>query len=169
MTIAAPLPWAYPALMMASVATAVMLSRGSQSGLGLSRGQRAAIGLGAFCGSMIAAKLPFVLGDWEGLKSGRAWFDGGKTIVLGLVGGYFGVELAKHLSGVRIKTGDTFAVPVSAAVAVGRFACFVGGCCFGTPSSLPWSRRLRRRRPPSSDSALRGRLPRHRWPCSWRG
>jgi len=87
---------------------------------------------------MIGAKLPFVLSDWEGLKSGRAWFDGGKTIVLGLVGGYFGVELAKWSLGIRIKTGDSFAVPVPAAVAIGRLGCFVGGCCFGKPTTLPW-------------------------------
>ncbi len=133
-----PLPWTYPALMLASVATAAALSRGAQSGLGLSRSQRLGIALGAFCGAMIGAKLPFVLSDWEGLKSGRAWFDGGKTIVLGLVGGYFGVELAKHWLGVRVKTGDTFAVPVPAAVAVGRLSCFVAGCCHGTPTDLPW-------------------------------
>jgi phosphatidylglycerol:prolipoprotein diacylglycerol transferase len=133
-----PLPWTYPALMIASVMTAAILSRGSQSGLGLSRSQRLGIGLGAFCGAMIGAKLPFALSDWEGLKSGRAWFDGGKTIVLGLVGGYFGVELAKHWLGVTVKTGDSFAVPVSAAVAVGRLSCFVGGCCYGTATSLPW-------------------------------
>ncbi|HEU5117947.1 MAG TPA: prolipoprotein diacylglyceryl transferase family protein, partial [Isosphaeraceae bacterium] len=57
---------------------------------------------------------------------------------LGLVGGYFGVELAKWSLGLRIKTGDTFAVPVPAAVAVGRLACFFGGCCYGKPTNLPW-------------------------------
>ena len=76
--------------------------------------------------------------DWEGLVSGRAWFDNGKTILFGLVGGYFGVELAKAILEVKVKTGDSFAVPVAAAVAVGRLACFVGGCCFGKPTSLPW-------------------------------
>ena len=35
------------------------------------------------------------MSDWEGLLSGRAWFDNGKTIVFGLVGGYFGVELRR--------------------------------------------------------------------------
>ena len=85
-----------------------------------------------------SSKLPFVLADREGLVSGRAWFDNGKTILFGLVGGYFGVELAKAILGVTIKTGDSFAVPVAAAVAVGRLACFVGGCCFGKPTGLPW-------------------------------
>ena len=132
------LPWTYPVVMILAVAVAAMLSRGSQSGLGLTRTQRLGIALGAFCGSMIGAKLPFALADWEGLKSGRVWFDGGKTIVLGLVGGYFGVELAKWWLHVRVKTGDSFAVPVPAAVAIGRLGCFLGGCCFGKATSLPW-------------------------------
>ena len=76
--------------------------------------------------------------DWDGLLSGRAWFDSGKTIVFGLVGGYFGVELAKWALQIRLKTGDSFAVPVAAAVAVGRLACLAGGCCYGTVTSLPW-------------------------------
>jgi len=124
--------------MLISVAVAVALSRRTQSALGLSRRDRVGVGLGAFCGAMIGAKLPFVLADWEGLLSGRAWLENGKTIVFGLVGGYFGVELAKALLGVRVKTGDSFAVPVAAAVAIGRLGCFVAGCCHGTVTTLPW-------------------------------
>src|ERR1039457_3341001 len=118
--------------MLASVAVAIALSRRRQRALGLNNRERLGIALGAFCGAMIGAKLPFVLSDWEGLASGRAWLDNGKTIVFGLVGGYFGVELAKALLGIRVKTGDSFAVPVAAAVAIGRLACFVAGCCHGT-------------------------------------
>jgi phosphatidylglycerol---prolipoprotein diacylglyceryl transferase len=132
------LPWSYPLIMLASVAAAVVLSRGGQSALGLSKRERLGVALGAFCGAMIGAKLPFLLTDWEGLVSGRAWLDNGKTIVFGLVGGYFGVELVKALLGIRVKTGDSFAVPVAAAVAIGRLACFVAGCCYGTVTTLPW-------------------------------
>ena len=124
--------------MLASIAVAVILSRRGQTALGLSRRERAGIALGAFCGAMIGAKLPFLLSDWEGLSSGRAWLENGKTIVFGMVGGYFGVELAKAILHIRVKTGDSFAVPVAAAVAVGRLACFVGGCCYGTATKLPW-------------------------------
>lgn len=129
---------AYAAIMILSIATAVLLKRRGDRSLPLSSTQRWGIALGAFCGAMIGAKLPYVLLDWEGLLSGRAWFDNGKTILFGLVGGYFGVEVAKALLDVRIKTGDSFAVPVAAAVAVGRLACFVGGCCYGKPTGLPW-------------------------------
>jgi phosphatidylglycerol:prolipoprotein diacylglycerol transferase len=131
-------PWFYPLIMLAAVAVAAWLSRGRQRALGLSRGERLGVGLGAFCGAMIGAKVPFLLADLEGLLSGRAWFENGKTIVFGLAGGYLGVEVAKACLGLRVKTGDSFAVPVAAAVAVGRWSCFAAGCCYGTATGLPW-------------------------------
>ncbi len=129
---------AYTVTMMLAVGTGIALSRRTQQGLPLSREEKIAVALGAFCGAMIGAKLPFVLADWQGLLSGAAWFSDGKTILCGLVGGYFGVEIAKWICDIRIKTGDSFAVPVAASVGVGRLACFVGGCCYGTPTEVPW-------------------------------
>ncbi len=129
----------YTLIMIAAVATGALLSRRSQRTLPLSRHKKLGICLGAFCGAMIGAKLPFVLSDLPGLLSGAAWFADGKTILCGLVGGYFGVEIAKWSLDIRVKTGDSFAVPVAASVAVGRLACFSAGCCHGTPTSLPWA------------------------------
>jgi len=131
--------WFYPALMGAALATGVVISRRTQQPLGLSKWERLAIGLAAFCGGMLGAKLPFVLLDWEGFLSGTAWFDSGKTLVLGLVGGYFGVEAAKWALHIHVRTGDSFAAPVAAAIAVGRLACFSAGCCHGTVTDLPWA------------------------------
>jgi phosphatidylglycerol---prolipoprotein diacylglyceryl transferase len=131
-------PWAYPWIMLASLATAFALRARTPQPSGLTSRERAGIALGAFCGAMIGAKLPFALADWQGLLEGRVWFENGKTIVFGMVGGYLGVELAKLVLGVRVKTGDGFAVPVAGAVAVGRLSCFVAGCCHGVATSLPW-------------------------------
>ena len=132
------MPWTYPALMLLAVAVGALISRWTQEKLPLTAVERLGIGLGAFCGAFIGARLPFALGNWDGLVSGAAWFGDGKTIVAGIVGGYFGVELAKWGLQIRVKTGDSFAVPVAAAVAIGRLACFSAGCCYGTPTSLPW-------------------------------
>ncbi|WP_435018681.1 prolipoprotein diacylglyceryl transferase [Tundrisphaera sp. TA3] len=134
----ATVPWVYPLIMMASVGTAILLRGRTPQPSGLDPRQRWGIGLGAFCGAMIGAKLPFALADWEGLLTGRAWAENGKTIVFGMVGGYLGVEIAKALLGVRVKTGDGFAVPVAGAVAVGRLSCFAAGCCHGVATRLPW-------------------------------
>jgi phosphatidylglycerol:prolipoprotein diacylglycerol transferase len=130
--------WIYVLIMLAALVTGLALARGRQQRLGLTRGQRLGIIVGAFCGAMIGAKLPFVLADRPGLLSGRAWFVDGKTILLGLAGGYLGVEVAKWALEVRIKTGDSFAVPVAASVAIGRLGCLYAGCCYGTPTDLPW-------------------------------
>src|SRR6059036_845624 len=96
--------WTYPLLMGVAVASGVLVSRRTQRPLGLSIAERIAIGVGAFCGGMLGAKLPFVLLDWDGFLSGAAWFDSGKTLTLGLVGGYFGVEAAKWALHITIKT-----------------------------------------------------------------
>ncbi len=128
----------YALVMGAAILAMSLLLRRSQARLPLAGWQKLGLGIGGFCGAMIGAKLPFAIADWEGLVRGTTWLADGKTILFGIVGGYFGVEAAKWALDIRIKTGDTFAVPVAVGVAVGRLACFTGGCCFGTPTSLPW-------------------------------
>ena len=124
--------------MLTAVVVCALLLRRTQARLPLGGWQKLGIGIGAFCGAMLGAKLPFVLADWEGMRSGAAWFSHGKTIIFGLVGGYFGVVVAKWVLEIRAKTGDSFAVPVAVAVATGRLACFWGGCCYGKVTAVPW-------------------------------
>ena len=35
--------------------------------------------------------------------------------------------------------GDTFAPSMALGVAIGRIGCFFAGCCYGTPTDLPWA------------------------------
>lgn len=94
--------------------------------------------LSGFCTAIIFAKLPFVLLTEDVLHNAGSILFSGKTVLLGLVGGYLGVELGKWFRGVKMKTGDSFAVPVAVAIGVGRLGCFFGGCCYGVGTSLPW-------------------------------
>ena len=132
------LPAIYPLIMFGALFAGIALSRPRQARLGLSAIQRFAVGLGAFCGGMLGSKLPFALADPRGALCAQAWISDGKTILFGLVGGYLGVEIAKAVVEVKTKTGDSFAVPVAVAIGIGRLGCFVGKCCYGTPTSLPW-------------------------------
>ncbi|GAB5403132.1 MAG: prolipoprotein diacylglyceryl transferase [Aureliella sp.] len=131
-------PVLYPIIMLTSLLVGGWLLRRSQQSLNLPQPHRVAIGLAAFCGAMIGAKAPFLLGDLAALQSGAAWFSNGKTIMCGMVGAYFAVELAKWLCGVKTKTGDSFVVPCAVAVGIGRWGCLVAGCCYGIPTTLPW-------------------------------
>lgn len=133
-----PPPLLYPLIMLTALVTGLALSRSRQRRLPMTATQRWSIALGAFCGGMLGAKLPFALVDPQGPLCTQAWIADGKTILFGLVGGYLGVEIAKALVGVRIKTGDSFAVPVAVSIGLGRIGCFVGGCCYGLPTALPW-------------------------------
>jgi phosphatidylglycerol:prolipoprotein diacylglycerol transferase len=130
--------WSYPFVMAASLLTGALLGRRAQSGLRATRFEKAVLAFGAFCGAMIGAKFAILLVDPRASTRLADMLDGGKTILGGLLGGYFGVELAKWSLGLRLKTGDSYAGPVAASVAVGRLGCFVGGCCYGLPTALPW-------------------------------
>jgi uncharacterized radical SAM superfamily Fe-S cluster-containing enzyme/prolipoprotein diacylglyceryltransferase len=130
--------WTYRAIMLAAVATGWILFRRQPRPPDVRPREMAAIALGAFCGGMIGAKLPFVLADWAGFLSGAAWFSDGKTIMSGLVGGYLGAEATEWALGIRTKMCDIFAVPLAAAIGIGRLACFHAGCCYGVATALPW-------------------------------
>ena len=129
---------AYPLIMMLAVTAAAVVSRFTQAQLPIARRDRFLIGLAAFCGAFLAAKLPFLMTGLAAGMRGGVWFSGGKTIMLGLVGGYAGVEFAKAYLRIKTKTGDSFAIPVAVGIGVGRWACLAGGCCYGTPTRLPW-------------------------------
>jgi phosphatidylglycerol---prolipoprotein diacylglyceryl transferase len=101
--------------------------------------QRAALGLAAFIGGALGAKLPFALASPEGWWTQAAWFSDGKTVVAGLGCAYLAVELTKLALDIRVKTGDTFALPLALAMVVGRLGCFFNGCCYGVPTDLPWA------------------------------
>jgi phosphatidylglycerol:prolipoprotein diacylglycerol transferase len=128
----------YPLIMLLAIASGAVLLRFTQTKLPLRWWEKVGLGIGAFCGGMIGAKLPFIFADLEALRTGHAWFANGKTIMCGLVGAYLGVEIAKWTLDIRVRTGDSFAVPAAVAIGIGRIACFVGGCCYGAPTALPW-------------------------------
>ena len=63
----------------------------------------------------------------------------GKSIEGGILGGWLGVVLAKRWLGMTQPTGDLFALAVPAGEAIGRIACFIGGCCSGRVTTVAWA------------------------------
>jgi prolipoprotein diacylglyceryltransferase len=125
-------------MLLATVAFVLVRAMMPRQSAELPWDQRLILGLSAFVGGAFGAKLPFALGADSGLTSHTAWISDGKTITTGLAGAYLAVEAAKWLLGVRAKTGDSFALPLACALAVGRWGCFFNGCCHGTPTDLLW-------------------------------
>lgn len=128
--------------MVVATIVAGWLLRRQQSSLNLSTTQKWGIAIGGFIGATFAAKVPFVLDHHY--QSGNvlgAWMGDGKTVLWGLAGGYVGVEVAKWSLYVRGRTGDTFVIPVTVAIAIGRLGCIAQGCCYGIPTNQSWGLR----------------------------
>lgn len=100
--------------------------------------QRAGLFWGALVGAAVGAKVGFALADGSDWFARRTWLSDGKTLTLGLVGAYVGVELVKVGMGIAAKTGDSFALPLALSLAVGRWGCFFNGCCYGVPTDQSW-------------------------------
>ncbi len=73
------------------------------------------------------------------------WLSGvpglGRSIEGAVAGGIVAVELYKHLTGIRTRTGARFALSLAVGVAIGRIGCYLAGVddfTYGTPTALPW-------------------------------
>jgi phosphatidylglycerol:prolipoprotein diacylglycerol transferase len=95
----------------------------------------------------------FVSARWE-LFYGYAYAGGITALVLALP---VVVRLLPNgLSALAL--GDLLAPAVGAAVVVMRLGCFLGGCCFGTVSDLPWTVRFPELSPAWASHLNHGRI-----------
>lgn len=83
---------------------------------------------GALLGSRMVGALESPELFWSGGGADGAWYYWrSKTIVGGLVGGLFAVEVIKLLVGIRHRSGDLYVYPLLTAMIVGRVGCFLMG------------------------------------------
>lgn len=100
--------------------------------------------IGAAGGAFLGSRLLGFLEGPDPMAGEQLWlrFFQGKTIVGGLLGGLFGVEMVKKAIGERQSSGDLFTYPLLLGMMIGRVGCFTMGIhepTFGNPSSLPWA------------------------------
>jgi len=97
--------------------------------------------IAALVGGAIGAKLPILFLYWEEIVLSfpdLSILVSGRTIVGGLIGGTLAVIYIKNKLGIKERRGNLFAPAIALGVAIGRIGCFLRGCCFGKPTSLPW-------------------------------
>lgn len=115
--------------------------------------------LGATLGATLMSAL-FV--PWHELPArlaeGSAFI--GRTVIGGIAGGIVGVELTKKLVGHARSTGDAFALAIPPGHALGRIGCLLQGCCFGTPTTMPWGLRYPAHSFAHASHVAAGALPR---------
>ena len=95
----------------------------------------------ALLSAFIGAKLVYVLAEgWLDWPMPDRWLRlaTGKSVLGALLGGYAGVELAKHALGHRAATGDLFALVAPLGIGIGRVGCLLHGCCLGERCAPAW-------------------------------
>jgi len=92
-------------------------------------------------GGIIGSKLLVIpLEQWApALSAGGIPDTTAKTYLGGVLGGTLAVLAVRRLMKFRAPMADSFALALPVGLAIGRIGCFIGGCCFGSATTLPWS------------------------------
>jgi len=101
----------------------------------------------AFLGMLLGARAGSVFDSWpvysaDPLKILRIW-EGGLSAVPAFLGAGAAALVYSRLRGVPYwKIVDAAALPAALTVAIGRWGCFLNGCCSGVETTLPWGVRF---------------------------
>lgn len=101
--------------------------------------------VGATLGALVGSRVIGALEDpsWMHDVSFKSFFVAfnNKTVLGGLYGGLFGVEITKYFLHEKNRSGDLFVFPILFALIIGRIGCFLTALqdhTAGGPTSMPW-------------------------------
>jgi phosphatidylglycerol:prolipoprotein diacylglycerol transferase len=81
----------------------------------------------------------FSASDWQRvLQFKELQATAGRSVLGGILLVVPGIFLAKYLLRFRYSVMDAFAMAIPVGMAVQRFGCLLAGCCYGTPTTVPW-------------------------------
>jgi len=82
----------------------------------------------------------YTLEDWRTMWDARTLVQSSeKTIFGGLILGFIGYLMGRYWFRFRYNVLDTVAIALPLAASIQKIGCFFAGCCFGTPSVVPWA------------------------------
>lgn len=129
--------------------------------IGLSRSYAFWSGIWAIAFGLIGSRIYWLLQHIEEMVSTPTLILSGNTGSMGgYIGGILGFILSLRLYKVEIlKYMDGAASALGIGIAIGRIGCFLGGCCFGKVSDLPWAVRFPKGTLPYNAHLVEGLIP----------
>ncbi|MBL3540529.1 prolipoprotein diacylglyceryl transferase [Aminivibrio sp.] len=137
--------YSYYVLWTFALCLAVFLTRRRMTDLyGLSDDDARVIIAFSFAGMLLGARAGTAVEFWQ-MYSAEPWrllrfWEGGLSAVPAFLGAGAAGIAASWKRGIPLwVTADSAAVPAAFTVALGRWGCFLNGCCGGTETSVPWA------------------------------
>ena len=159
----------YGVMVLAGAATGVWMATYRAQRAGIDRELIWSMAFWLFIGGMIGGRAFYVIEYWnerfhtnnlrETLLRVIDFPEGGLVIYGAFLGGVTAILLfiRKHRLPV-LATFDLIAPSMMVGLALGRIGCFLNGCCYGGPTSLPWGVRFPAGSPPYADQIASGAL-----------
>ncbi|HEV8321650.1 MAG TPA: prolipoprotein diacylglyceryl transferase [Myxococcota bacterium] len=98
--------------------------------------------------ALVGSRVLYILTNWSRFHSPLEWFsvrDGGLVAYGGFIGGALGAYLFFVRKKVAfLKVADIMAPCVALGTSITRIGCFLYGCDYGKPTTLPWGIRFPR-------------------------
>lgn len=136
----------YGLLVAAGVLSGLWLARKQAERAGLDRDSVWNLGIYMVLAALVGSKVWLVLADWSYYVAYPGEIFTFSTLLSG--GIYYGGFLmalavallyARHFHMRFLALADVYAAPLALGHAIGRLGCFAAGCCYGKPTTLPWS------------------------------
>ncbi len=102
------------------------------------------LGIWLIIGAFLGARLLYVFTFWREEFAGQPWYAmfalrAGGVFYGGLIGASLATVLFAAVRKLPLwKLADALAPSIALGHAFGRIGCFMTGCCYGLPTSLPW-------------------------------
>jgi phosphatidylglycerol:prolipoprotein diacylglycerol transferase len=146
----------YGTLLMVGFVAGILLAGREAKRLGLGSELAVDLGLWALVAGVVGARATFVALNWKDFSARPVealyvWQVGGLSFHGGLLGGVVAAGLLARRRRVSFwSLADMAAAGLALGYGITRFGCFLNGCCYGRPTSLPWGVRF----PLFPDSAI---------------
>ncbi len=104
--------------------------------------------IGTIAAGVVGARLMYVLLNWSTYRTNLSatvmiWVDGGLSFHGAVAGGILvGWWLCRRYRVPFWRVADAVAPALALGHAFGRFGCFLNGCCYGIPTTMPWGVRF---------------------------
>ena len=132
----------YGIMVALAVLTLVLwMIRQHRKGARLSPDSMLTVALVSIPSGIIISRLLHVIDKWGyySQNPGEIIGTSGLTIYGAVLGGALGIWIASKFTNFQFGYfADLLAPAILLAQAVGRVGCTINGCCYGTPTSLPW-------------------------------